>query len=245
MAGLAAPPLGIAAPPSRWGEPGFGGSPLQLPRHRRLRRVCSAGDPTSAPRASLCALRTAGEVPLAGRRGKKESTFVFVFFLNWAVSQACRRLIFGGQGWERGLARTLRAQRPAPGPPSRAAPEAPPPLPFPQPGRRCSPRAETILSPTPASPYINTLCLHRCPAGAVDAPGPAAVSTGRPPALRREAGRSNLAGGARGSPGSGGDWRSRPGRHTGAGEGSGWREAGPDGGVRGGQGRREARAGEV
>lgn len=119
------------------------------------------------------------------------------------------------------------------------------------PARRCSAVfRDHFVSPTPASPYINTLCLYRCPEGAVDAPGPAAVSAGRPPSLRREAGGLNLAGGARAGPGSGGDWHCRPcrplpGRHMGAGEGSGWREAGPDGGVRGGKEEGRERAAPV
>lgn len=38
------------------------------------------------------------------------------------------------------------------------------------------------LTPTLASPYINILRIYRSPEGAVDAPGPSAVSAGRPPA---------------------------------------------------------------
>lgn len=119
------------------------------------------------------------------------------------------------------------------------------------PARRCSAVfRDHFVSPTPASPYINTLCLYRCPEGAVDAPGPAAVSAGRPPSLRREAGGLNLAGGARAGPRSGGQGRAREwwrlalpalpppprpphGRGGGervAGSGPGWRREGRKGG---------------
>lgn len=42
----------------------------------------------------------------------------------------------------------------------------------------------TLTAPL-ASPYINILRLYRSPEGAVDAPGPAAVSAGRPAHGRR------------------------------------------------------------